>query len=155
MGAQSRVFLGHIALAACLVGLVGCAGADSPRPTSAATPAPTEPAAKTQEAHRLAVRLRGAGSVTGRVVSSPPGIDCEIVTNGGGTNEKECEATFPSGPVTLQFTPSGAAQVAQFSFVRTGQHETCPSKNGQTCTVTLDHDERVEVSPISVPPPAP
>jgi hypothetical protein len=137
-----------VAVAACLL---GCAA--KPRPTAAPS-GDAGAVAKPGETHRLAVKLRGAGSVTGRVVSSPRGLDCEIVTNGGGSNEKPCEATLPAGPVTLQFTPTGAAAIAEFSFPG-GPPDLCASTGGNTCALLLDRDRYVEVFPISVPPPQP
>jgi hypothetical protein len=125
--------------------------ATSPEPASS-----TSPSNMAGPGHRLVVRVRGAGSITGRVVSIPPGIDCEIATNEGGTNEKECETKLPAGAVKLTFTPTGAAYVAQFSFAP--KHEICPSeaRGGKpTCSFTLDRETHVDVFPISVPPPAP
>ncbi len=118
--------------------------------------------------HRLTVHLRGTGSLTGHVVSTPPGVDCEIVTGQNDTNvfgENHCEAKLPAGPVTLTFTSTGAAYFAQFSL-QPGHH-ICPGAGvaggdaargrKSTCSFTLDRAMQVDMSSISVPPfpPAP
>lgn len=130
-------------------------------------PAPVELAAPTGEratasttaasgAHRLRVTLRGAGSVVGRVVSSPAGLDCAVTSSKAGPNEKRCEASLPAGRVTLTFTPDGAASTAQFSVVRASQRSMCEGKMGATtCAVQLDRDLEIDVFPISAPPPPP
>ena len=142
-------------LRAALILAAGCAKSSAP-PASPASPDPSAPAAS---GHRLVIKLRGAGSVVGTVVSDPPGLTCELVANDGGRNERECEATLPAGRVTLTFSPGasgGPASAAQFSIVRGDQREMCEGKMASTtCTFELDRALHVDVFPISAPPPPP
>jgi hypothetical protein len=135
---------------------------DEPALDGGAAPSDLRAAAATvslKGAHRLVVKLRGTGSVTGRVVSKPPGIDCEIVSgasNTNGPNEKQCEAKLPAGSVTLTFFPTGATFTGEFSFEP--KHEICASKadgRNLTCSFSLDRELQVDVFPISGAPPKP
>jgi len=84
--------------------------------------------------HRLAVVVQGSG----RVTSSPQGIDCSSGT---------CTAAFDSGTsVTLTATPA-----AGFNF--SGWSSDCSGPSA--CTVTLSNDATVFANFVAGPPPPP
>lgn len=102
------------------------------------------------------MKIVGAGSVSGRVMSAPSGIQCVLVTNAGGSNEVACSASFSVRSVTLSFLPNGAGQTAQFFLSDSKGTRNClgqPAATGSSCAVSLFENTVVSVYPISIPPP--
>lgn len=134
-----------LALAACGGGELG--SVTEPEDTS-------EVAASKRRKHTLSVRIRGAGSVGGRVQSSPTGIDC---VSDSDQPDIECSARFVHGqPVKLAYSPGGAGRLAQFFILRGGSWDSCgamPATTESTCSLVLTTDTQVQVFPISIPPP--
>jgi alpha-tubulin suppressor-like RCC1 family protein len=80
--------------------------------------------------------VTGSGTGSGRVASSPSGIDCTIGTNGP---TGSCSSAFTSGTsVTLNVTPWTGATV-------TGWSGTGSSCSGDSCQVTMDQARTVTV----------
>jgi hypothetical protein len=104
--------------------------------------------------HRVTVKMNGGGAIRGAVRTEPGGIYCALAFED--ENGRECFADFAGGKLALSFEPDGASSVAQFSVVRGDKREMCEGQMGaMKCTLDLDGDVRVEVFPISVPPPPP
>ena len=116
MARFGRLALGAVALAA-LCGILTSASGNA------------APSARHQASQQVTLSVYFLGAGTGRITSSPQGIDCD----------KPCAASFPSGTtVTLTATPALGSSILRWPprVCREQGNGTLPP-NGPTCTFTL------------------
>ena len=116
MARFGRLALGAVALAA-LCGILTSASGNA------------APSGRHQASQQVTLSVYFLGAGTGRITSSPQGIDCD----------KPCAASFPSGTtVTLTATPALGSSILRWppGVCREQGNGTLPP-NGPTCTFTL------------------